>query len=587
MGAIGVVVIPRAKASSPRNTLDLLSLPWPFSQLQLLTADQFVKKAEDQELRGSGWRLDDRALEELHRTGVLVPLFRVRLGDPAPDQRVDVADSLTFRHVTSTVEHELFLAALEGRATDPGREPFAPWPRQPRRQLWPTNDWAFAYSHHQLHGLRRAKAIVAELQPSIAPGVPTSWELPLRAVPAGEAHDEIARWRGLAIVLSALDTIYWPRIMRTVSRIAVWREVHSGFDPTATLAWLGVTPAEVAEQADDFRLTASFGDVLGDFFDIVRRANPSAWSTLRGPALVAMEERVAAEILHRIAEDVSPTPPAPARGLPLPISQQWLGDRPSSLDAALSDLQLSPHPAVVLALEGETEMLLMPRLFELLGIPDTPNFIRIECFGGTTKDLLLLARFAAAPMLGTDRGDFVELARPLTHFLVLTDAENKYGNRKERRRQRLLLLDSITQSLPNDLKSDYFGRSANVVEIRTWGRLPFEFAHFSDAQLARAMLSASTRTFPGGQSALEQALNRERRSSSPNVKDAWPASGISKVELANAMWPLIERRVKAASSRGTKGPPIMAGALRAYEFGVRYAGRNVALRRRRWRPPHR
>jgi hypothetical protein len=209
-----------------------------------------------------------------------------------------------------------------------------------------------------------------------------------------------------------------------------------------------------------------------------------------------LAERVGtAEVLHRAAEEVSPASPAPAGTLPPPLSQQWLGDRYTSLDSSLSDLVISPFPSVVLALEGETEMLLMPRVFDLLGIRTDPNFIRIECFGGTSKDLQLLARLASAPQLGADRGDFVELDRPLTHFLVLTDAENKYATKSDRRKQRLLLLDSITFALPTDLKADFYGRSAHVVEIRTWGKSPFEFAHFTHAQLAAALIGASTQPF--------------------------------------------------------------------------------------------
>jgi hypothetical protein len=437
------------------------------------------------------------------------------------------------------------------------------------------------YSHHQLHGLRRAKAILAQLQHSVAPDKSTAWELPLDAIPNEETLEEIARWRGLAVVLSALDTVYWPQITREVSVEGAWRELRAAFDPASTLAWLGVSVEEIAKQAEDFRRSAMFGDVLGDFFDIVRRAKASSWATLGGPALVAMEDHIAADLLHRTAEDISPTPPAPAGTLPPPLSHQWLGDRPKSLDAALTDLLLSPFPAVVLALEGETEMSLMPRVFRLLGIRENPNFIRIECFGGTARDLQLLARFASAPLLGADRGQSVDLDRPLTHFLVLTDAENKYATAADRRWQRRLLLNSITYALPADLKADYYGRSAHVVEIRTWGRLPFEFAHFRNAPLARALLSRSGRTFPGGQAALERALERQRRSPSPNVMRAWSSSGVSKVELADAIWPLIERRMRVAIARGTKGPPIMAGALRAYELAVRHYGHGMRLSRRK------
>lgn len=190
----------------------------------------------------------------------------------------------------------------------------------------------------------------------------------------------------------ALDTVYWPEVTREVSKPTVWREVRAKFELVSTLAWLGVEVEDVAKQADHFRLDATFEDVQGDFFDIVRRAKPSAWATLRGPARTAMADRIVGEVLHKVAEEAKPTPPPPKGTLPAPLSHQWLGDRPSSLDAALSDLQPSPFPALVLALEGETEMSLMPLVFDLLGIRLDPSFIRIECFGGTTKDLQLLAR---------------------------------------------------------------------------------------------------------------------------------------------------------------------------------------------------
>ena len=179
------VRIPRAKASSSRSTVELLTLPWPFSQLQLLTAEEFVKETDKQGVAPKSWRFDDRALED-HRAGVLVPFYRVRLEDPDPDQRLDLRESLTLRHVPSSVTNELFRAAIDGRVTDPGEETFAPWPREHRRYPWPTKDWEFLYSHHQLHGLRRASALVAQLESSVVPHEPVTWELPTSALPSPE-----------------------------------------------------------------------------------------------------------------------------------------------------------------------------------------------------------------------------------------------------------------------------------------------------------------------------------------------------------------------------------------------------------------
>jgi hypothetical protein len=114
----------------------------------------------------------------------------------------------------------------------------------------------------------------------------------------------------------------------------------------------------------------------------------------------------------------------------------------------------------------------------LLDIRNDRDFIQLVDFGGTRKDLSLLARYAAGPALGRDYGTWVALDRPLTRFLVLTDAENKYATAADRRRQRKLLLDSLTANLPPDLFCDLYTdrRRDRVVEIKTWGKLPFEFA---------------------------------------------------------------------------------------------------------------
>jgi hypothetical protein len=40
---------------------------------------------------------------------------------------------------------------------------------------------------------------------------------------------------------------------------------------------------------------------------------------------------------------------------------------PGDLEGALADRGLSPHPALLLVLEGETEMLLMPRVLDRPG----------------------------------------------------------------------------------------------------------------------------------------------------------------------------------------------------------------------------
>lgn len=282
----GVELIYRPQSArlltSKRSTLDLLSRPWPFSQVALLSADEFLKAADHRRIHvPGGHSLDLSCLEALQRAGILVPFYRVQLSKGTKKNVRDVAASLTLRHVHSTHISELFAAALEGRATDPAGEPFKPWPSIRRRPLWPTFDWGYLYSFHQLLGLNSARRLLNALQPQVSDGRLT-WHLPQNAV-SEPTIEAMQSWRSLAIVLTVLDTVYWPQIQqRIVHSVEVWRQVRLQFDPIEAVRWLGVTVDGLAQQADQLRMIASANDDFGSFYDIVRRADSDAWKTLRG-----------------------------------------------------------------------------------------------------------------------------------------------------------------------------------------------------------------------------------------------------------------------------------------------------------------
>jgi hypothetical protein len=222
----------------------------------------------------------------------------------------------------------------------------------------------------------------------------------------------------------------------------------------------------------------------------------------------------------------------------------------------------------------------------MLGIDLDPTLMRIVEYGGTTKGkhLSLLARYAAQPMLGRDLGSGAALDRPVTRLLVLADAENEYATPALRRKQRKLMLDSVAQEIPPELSRDLYVNTlrGRMIEIRTWGKYPFEFAHFRDDQLADALQSVASTPYPGGRSALVAAIHRERLTASPNIDDVnWRGRGkLSKPDLADAMWPILEQRIQRAIKRGHKGPPIMQAAIRAYEMAAVSWRVSTMLRRR-------
>jgi hypothetical protein len=530
--------------------------------------------------------VNEQVLEELHRCGVLVPLFRVDLEPVAGASGIDISASRTAQQVHTTVIGELLRGAAEGRALDPAAVGFEPWPRERQRTLWPSVATAYLYSRHQLLGLDVAMSFVTKLAGE-RDGHTVTWHLPGAARPNAPTVEALATWRSLAITLSALDTYYWPQITSTVSHdFPIWREVVRDFDPPAMRSWLDLSLDQIERGITSLITSAAFRDDTGDFYELIRRAKATAWESLRGDAAAAMDSRLAADVLIRFAEELNPGADY-ADAQHAPLSQQGLSARPECLDAALTNLRLSPFPALVIGVEGATEYLLVPRVMELLGIQWDHNRIRIVDFGGTDRDLALLARYAVEPILGRDFGNGVALDRPLTRFLVMTDAEHRYATPTDRRYQRKLLLDSLTLNVPKDVRSDYYinTRRDRVVEIVTWGKLPFEFAHFTDRELADAMLSAAAAHYPHDLSRLVRGIHMQRtNSAAPNVEEVfWRGSGLTKPGLAEALWPVLESKINTAIQQGKPGPPMMRACIRAYEMASVSAGLSMMLRRRRWR----
>lgn len=579
-----------ADAAATRSSLDLLGLPYPFSQVYLLSASDFAKLAEERrsrEQRHSLPRMDEQVLEELHRCGVLVPLFRVDLAPRPGARRIDVSASLTAQHVHATVINELFWAAQEGSVVDPAAGGFEPWPTERRRTLWPSVDSGYVYSRHQLLGLDAAISFVRELKPRRSEHWVT-WHLDDASLPNAPTVTALMTWRSLAITLTALDTYYWPQMTHSLlGDIDIWRQVLHSLDREETLAWLGLSFDQLERQVASLLGFASFFDDTGDFYELIRRAKAEAWRSLRGDAAAAMDYRLAADILARFAEELKPGGDH-AGAQYSPLRQQGLSARPGSLDAALTSLHLSPFPTLVIGLEGATEYKLVPRVMEALGVQWDHNRVRIVDAGGTSADLSLLARYAVEPVLGRDFGRGVALDRPLTRFLVMTDAEKKYRTAADRRYQRKLLLESLTKNVPKDLRSDYYvnTRRGRIVDIVTWGKLPFEFAHFTDRELADAMLQIAEVPHPQGRDRLLRNLRLQRtRDPEPNVEKVfWRGAKLDKVPLAEALWPVLDRKINHAIQRGRPGPPVMQACVRAYEMMAVSEKVSIMLRRRRWRP---
>jgi hypothetical protein len=287
-----------------------------------------------------------------------------------------------------------------------------------------------------------------------------------------------------------------------------------------------------------------------------------------------MDYRIAAEILLRTLDDLgradlSVPPPRGGR-----MYRTTLDDRlraePERLEEVLSDHGLSSRPAMLLVLEGETEMKLMPRvLTEFYGQPVPPTLIETVDMKTIDRDLDLLVRHEAAPRLGADHGDVVLLARPPTRVLVAVDPEKRYATKAKQKAERDQLVRRLRETLPPQMRSQRALKQIGaLVQVVTWGTVPWEFANFTDAELATAITNCVS--LPSGQTRrdliaalrAERAVGKTNPGRSPNVEAicmAWPDK-FSKTQLAEELWPVLQAKVQRDIARASGSGSQLRGS---------------------------
>lgn len=566
----------------------LLELPLAFTQSELLSPDEFVKRAGER-----GVQLRTAHLLELHRRRALVPVLRITQRPAKSSEAVAVpASAVDGYHQFRSPIALVIATAQQGHLTDPGPAPFRRWdgglplPVVGHVHRYPS----VFYSAYQLLALRPIQGLVDAMTAGRDPDGNVIWRLDRLT------HEEISALDGcrrLAIVLSALDMHYLPRILRAARHGRKWEAEDPRFDAQARLELLGLAPEAIAATATALLTQARFHDPLGPWYDLIRQGDPRKWLQLRGDALLAMDHRIAAEVLLRVLDDLGRTDlstPPPRRGR---MSRTTLDDRlrpePERLEEVLSDHGLSPRPALLLVLEGKTEMTLMPRvLAEFYGKPVPPTLIETVDMTTVDRDLDLLVRHEAGPRPGGDHGDFVFLARPPTRVLVAVDPEKRYATRAQQRAERDKLARRLHETLPPHMRSKQVLRQMGaLVQVVTWGTVPWEFANFNDAELATAIMRCVTLPPSMTRRDLMAALKAERvvRTTNPNrsanvemICRGWPDK-FHKTQLAEELWPILQSKVQREITRGGRlRVPAARVAVRALRMALEISGRSIALR---------
>ena len=557
------------------GTLELLRLPLSFTQSRLLDPSDFVKEAS---ARGVGLRVEH--LAELHRRRILVPLFQL-LRHPRRS-RSSAAEWLPEVSYRRGAFDDVLEAAHLGCLLDPGQERFIPWrDRDDMRRRGP----AVYYSEHQLLGVETLERAVAAMDASWSKDHKLTVSL---QPPRPEVAEQMHRGRALAILLTALDSHYLPNILGVISWPDEWYEQDPLFDLDQRLLSFNVTPEAIAKAAEALIFRAHSIDPLGDWYQLVGLAHPESWKALKKEARLAMDFRVAAEVLLRCLDDLGredlSKPPERTGRMAWAILDDRLPADATGLDRQLMSRGLSPHPSLLLALEGKTEMLLMPRVMaEIYGGP-VPNRLVEPVFMDTVnRDLDLLVRHTLAPRFGRAYENFVILDRPPTRILVAVDPEKDYSTGEKQEAERQKLSRRLFETLPPAVQSPQARDDIDtLVTVTTWETGSWEFANFTDLELAKAIMKIvilpdqvtvdDVRARVAGMRSAALAANIE------HTTKPWGV-GVNKVKLAEALWPVLRRKVRRRLKSDTlDGLPAARVAETALSLALQTHRRSVGLR---------
>jgi hypothetical protein len=441
------------------------------------------------------------------------------------------------------------------------------------------------YSEHQLLGVQALEPAVAAMEGSWSEDHKLTVSL---RPPLPEVAEQMHRGRALAILLTGLDSHYLPNILGVISWPDDWYEQDPLFDLDQRLLPFNVTPEAIANAAEALIFRAHSIDPLGDWYKLLGLAHPESWKALKKEARLAMDFRVAAEVLLQSLDDLGredlSKPPERTGRMAWAILDDRLPADATGLDRQLMSRGLSPHPSLLLALEGKTEMLLMPRVMaEIYGGP-VPNRLVEPVFMDTVnRDLDLLVRHTLAPRFGRSYGDFVILERPPTRILVAVDPEKDYSTAVKQEAERQKLSRRLFEALPPAVQSPHAREDIDtLVTVTTWETGSWEFANFTDLELAKAIMKIAT--LP------DQVTINDVRARVAGLRSAALASniehatkpwgvGVNKVKLAEALWPVLRRKVRRRLKSDTlDGLPAARVAKAALSLALQTHRRSVGLR---------
>lgn len=566
-----------------KSVADALRRPLSASQQPILTAEQFAREANER-----GVPVDLAALEVLHQASILTPAFTllydreaIRAANPGLG-RIEMRGVLG---LTPTDGEELRERLDEGTLVEGTSMPWVPY-RTLRGSYAgePYERHRYLYSPYQLLQLRSINKILPAIR-----WVGATSRKRLSTNEWALAHARAAGERNCRLlpVLHAVETPYLPRVMESIrgspmlaadDAFQPWESFMRSFDPTELLTWSEWTTDEVLSAAEGLLADGWWDDPLRNWEDLVALVRPQRWLRLRGDARLTIDHKVAAEMLLRFYEDLverDVAPPMPVLGnTKAPRHSRLTRDR-SSLQEVLTLYDVSPHPSLVVVLEGATELRVMPEVLDGLSSNWRP-YIELLDAGGASKALDPLLAYAASPRILRKAKEGV-LMRPPIRVLVVMDAEGAYVTAADRKRRHDQWIRRILRTLPDAYQTpDAEKQLDDIVTIVTWNRAgeSFEFANWTDTQIAKAILAQpGSPNIPTAHFSASVSRIRARRG---NLKALWQSGWTrppTKPAIAGELLPSLMRRVPADRSRQDSRVPavrVARLALRTARQSPRY-----------------
>jgi hypothetical protein len=347
----------------------------------------------------------------------------------------------------------------------------------------------------------------------------------------------------------------------------------------------GFKPEDLQMEADNL-LAQTSGEPLAKWLPLVRYARYDGWSKLRGEPLEAMWRRVAAEILLRTHEDLAsqgtmdPLPDLTGTNWHAPQHDRLTPryQEAQTLERALAELGLSPHPKVILLVEGETELYHFPKLLAELSITQ-PQQVRVQRTKGSKINAHLIARYGVTPRVGRKLGDRWLLDASLTALMIAMDPEHGFETEAKRADVRRNLQQAIREEVKYQDADISQGELDHLVHIRVWGKDKYELANFTDDELVPAIttLATSQQNSHANSVTWEQDLRTELQAArAAHIDIKVPLGHMrvrdEKVKLAQLLWPTLLAKCEAEYVADKVETPVLKVAIEVRDLVARLTG---------------